>query len=147
MASINHAVLGGNLSPALQEAQGGRREITMHLRLEAVGEEPGKKPARQMTRRRAAEMVAPVQDQRLRREILELPDGVVEPSPTLLAPEMRRSGRAREGSGLRGRRAEGRLAPALPLPQMRAGDQVRHDQTSAGSGAACVLVGSAAARR
>ena len=119
----------------------------MHLRLQAVSEEPGEKPTREMTGRVAAEVIAPVQAQRLNREIVELPEGAVEPRPALLAPETRRSGRASGSSGLRGRRVEGRLAPARLVPLMRAGGQVRHDQTSVGSGAACALAGSAAARR
>ncbi len=115
----------------------------MPLRLEAVSE----KPPREMTGRVAAEVIAPVQAQRLEREIVELPDGAVEPRPALLAPETRRSGRAGGSSGLRGRRAEGRFAPARLVSLMRAGGPVRHDQTSVGSGAACALAGSAAAKR
>lgn len=68
---------------------------------QSVGvERPLREPTWYMTGWRAAEMVAPVQDQRLEREIIELPDGMVLPRRTLLAPETRRSGRAGGSRGL-----------------------------------------------
>jgi hypothetical protein len=49
-----------------------------------------------MTRRRAAEVIAPGEDQSFEREILELRDGPVEPRPAFLAIGKRRSSRAGE---------------------------------------------------
>ena len=85
----------------------------MPLRLQAVSEKPGEKPTREMTGRVAAEVIAPVQAQRLERETIELPEGAVEPRPPSSRPRRgAAAGRAGAAGCEGGERKAGSRPPA-----------------------------------